>query len=142
MTYLGKTQRIVLLLTIFVVLLTSCKGSVETSENNQTVNITLSDGSIISLPMTNKILNLLYGEWKKFDFSDGYNYGDYIVFEEDGTAKMSSGDYDEDWMVGKFRFIPDKYITCIFEYDESLIEKIIEYCIQKKIDKQKSEESK
>lgn len=93
--------------------------SVETSENNQTVNITLSDGSIISLPMTNKILNLLYGEWKKFDFSDGYDYGDYIVFEEDGTAKMSSGDYDEDWMVGKFRFIPDKYITCIFEYDES-----------------------
>ena len=34
MTYLGKTQRIVFLLTIFVVLLTSCKGKVETSENS------------------------------------------------------------------------------------------------------------
>ncbi|MBO7253861.1 MAG: CotH kinase family protein [Clostridia bacterium] len=35
MTYLGKTQRIVFLLTIFVVLLTSCKGKVETSENSE-----------------------------------------------------------------------------------------------------------
>lgn len=76
--------------------------SVEVSEDNMTVNVTLSDGSIIMMPKTEKILEMLYGTWKSET-----NNGTW-TFSRDMTYRFDYGDGVDK---GTFKFLPDRYIA-------------------------------
>lgn len=82
--------------------------SVEVSENNQMVNITLSDGSVISIPKTDKILAMLYGKWERNLKWDDQNV--IVTFNEDNSFVFNA---DKNDYSGTFRFIPDRYIECV-----------------------------
>ena len=93
--------------------------SVEVSEENQTVIITLADGSVISMPKTDKILTLLYGSWKRdTTFDDSVAV---VTFKKDNTFEVVYYDgYMDNYLYsGNFRFIPDRYVECVgFEYQK------------------------
>lgn len=75
--------------------------SVEMSENGQHVNITLSDGSVISIPKTEKMMELLYGKWESI------TNGGVWTFTRNMTFTFSDGYYSEG---GTFEFLPERYI--------------------------------
>ena len=81
--------------------------SVEVSEENQTVIITLADGSVISVPKADKILALLFGKWESID---NYNsYSEYWIFNEDMTFEhwYSYGELKK----GTYKLLQDKMVV-------------------------------
>lgn len=86
--------------------------SIEISEDNQQVVITLSDGSVLYIPKTEKMLAMLYGNWKKTTEFDGCKV--CLIFNEDSTCKLLfyGEEQAEDVYTGTYRFISDRYIEC------------------------------
>lgn len=85
--------------------------SVEISENEQTVIITLSDGSTITLPKIEKMLAMLYGTWSQNSDWDAEKIT--MTFNDDNTFEFIIVDGETTVINGSFRFIPDRSIECI-----------------------------
>lgn len=85
--------------------------SVEVSEDNLSVIITLADGSVISMAKTEKMLELLYGKWEST-----VNIGTW-TFSRDMTFTFSNKYQNDE---GTFEFIPERYIHIHSDYSSIL----------------------
>ena len=90
---------------------TSIFTSVTISENNQIVIITLSDGSVINIPKTEKILSMLYGKWGATYNVEDDEYNEIWTFNEDMTFEIYFNEFGGYTEKGTYKFLPDRYIA-------------------------------
>ena len=72
--------------------ITYIENKITVEEGDTTVIITLTDGSILTFPKSNQIMELLCGVWESVDYTDEWRV--LIGFSKDGTWFLNSNEFD------------------------------------------------